>query len=64
MDHRAQLRICHEQIAATTHVRRSRAERLKQFCNLQDVMWCLDCERFVCAIHLAARHVGHRTQVE
>lgn len=65
--HIAQLRICHEQIAAPGHWTPNGPEveeTPKQYCNLRDVKWCIDDQRYVCEVHLNANHQGHRTLVE
>ena len=59
MDHPAQLRICHEPIAADRRVHDNRGESRTQFCSLTDVVWCWECAIYVCQIHAASRHEGH-----
>ena len=63
MRHPAQLLICHQRIAADFRVHEGRRERVDQFCSLEAFAWCFDCGFYVCDIHLAARHVAHRTQL-
>jgi hypothetical protein len=54
MPHRAQLRICHQQIG-TDHEWR--------WCELHAHAWCHDCGYYVCQIHMTARHELHKTQL-
>jgi hypothetical protein len=53
--HRAQLLLCHERIAG----RRTPGGHTKmemRFCELSAYAWCVDCDMYVCDIHLASNH--------
>ena len=56
--HKAQLNICHELIAAPDFVATER-----QWCHLRPAAWCWDCDHYVCSIHLVSRHDMHDTSL-
>lgn len=65
--HKAQLRVCHEQIAADQGLlpdEEAWEEARKQYCNLRGDLWCWDCDMYVCSIHAASHHFTHSTEAE
>ena len=66
--HRAQLLVCHQQIAVGHQgPLESRADwehSRKQFCELGAYAWCFDDDMYVCDIHLNSRHRDHDHYVE
>ena len=74
-DHKAQLLVCHQKIAARHMDRRSFRATDKfglpgfvpgnqRFCDLAAYAWCYSCDMYVCDIHLNSRHRDHDHYVE
>ena len=53
--HRAQLLLCHEEIAGR-HSPGGHTKMKLQFCNLSAYAWCFECDMYVCDIHLSSNH--------
>lgn len=62
--HRAQLLVCHEQIAGR-HSPGGHTQMHLQFCNLSAYAWCFDCNYYVCDIHYVSIHLdNHKAVIE
>lgn len=61
MQHRAQLRVCHELIYSQVVDKDGVLPEPKgaQYCSLHDVWWCYECGYYVCEIHAVSRHSLH-----
>ena len=62
--HRAQLSVCHERIAAGAAISGGAVKGRSAFCDLGAWAWCYSCDFYVCDIHANARHEGHDLRVE
>lgn len=69
--HPAQLRICHERIAAAPTVLHRLggpdegldADIETKWCSLRDpLLWCYTCGKYLCTWHASARHGVHRVE--
>ena len=58
--HTAQMMVCHEHIDAKAAT--SVHPETYAFCDLPAHSWCLDCQYYVCEIHVPARHERHQLQ--